>query len=58
VNVKTTTKRSMDTAEERKGEELPISTFFNENEKEIKMDEQTTDETNESDFPVFDAVPK
>ena len=54
---KTTTKRSVETADE-----LPISTFFNEEEENIEEGklpgEDDTDNDSESNFPVFDAMSK
>ena len=43
-----------------KVEDLPISTFFNEdgagNSKETRV--KSSDDKKKTDFPVFDAVPK
>ena len=54
---KTTTKRTVETADE-----LPISTFFNEEEENIEEGqlpgEDDTDNDNESKSIVYDAVPK
>ena len=62
--ITTDVKMSSETIKNRSVEiedELPISTFFNENKESKKGGEaymKTIDNKNRSDFPIFDAVPK
>ena len=44
-------------AEERKDDDLPISSFFKENAGNIDIDGQLIEDKNGNGFPVFDAVP-
>ena len=56
-NDETTTVMQLVIAEDRKDVELPILTFSNENDKDVQSDDQPRVEKNETQFPVFDAVP-
>jgi len=57
----TSSNKAKEMAEERNGEDLPISTFFNESDESNDIDSNREERKmagDENDFPVFDAVPE